>query len=178
MKNLEFRPAVNFIKEWAGNNPLVGAEVGVCEGKNALAMLVAMPNLAKLYLVDPYRAYRQDPDEWMPQQRLTDAKAIATDSLSSFKKRIEWKFQKFQRGIIDQPLDFIYIDADHHYSAVLQDIKIASEIVRPNGVIAGHDIQYSSVKRALDEYCRERSISKTEKSRDWWFFNKKESLRS
>jgi hypothetical protein len=39
----------------------------------------------------------------------------------------------------DQSLDWVYIDADHHYEPVCRDIDAWLPKVKPGGVIAGHD---------------------------------------
>jgi predicted O-methyltransferase YrrM len=49
-----------------------------------------------------------------------------------------------------QPLDFVYIDGDHGYEAVINDITNYSSKVRPGGIIAGHDYW----GRMLDKYLR------------------------
>ena len=36
-------------------------------------------------------------------------------------------------------LDVVYIDADHHYDAVMKDLETWIPKVRPGGIIAGHD---------------------------------------
>ena len=40
---------------------------------------------------------------------------------------------------VDGSLDFVYIDADHHYDAVKRDIAAWLPKVRSGGIIAGHD---------------------------------------
>jgi len=56
-------------------------------------------------------------------------------------------------------LDFVYIDAQHHYEAVSEDLEFWTNKVRAGGVIAGHDYlngQLESgrygVKKAVDEW--------------------------
>jgi SAM-dependent methyltransferase len=39
----------------------------------------------------------------------------------------------------DASMDFMFIDGDHHYPAVIHDCKEAVRIVKPGGIIAGHD---------------------------------------
>lgn len=39
----------------------------------------------------------------------------------------------------DQSLDWVYIDADHHYEPVCQDIDAWLPKIKPGGVISGHD---------------------------------------
>lgn len=51
-------------------------------------------------------------------------------------------------------VDMIFIDGDHRYEYVLKDIDKAIELVKPGGIISGHDydMQYwEGVKRAVDE---------------------------
>jgi predicted O-methyltransferase YrrM len=54
--------------------------------------------------------------------------------------------------------DYVYIDADHTYEAAARDINLYAPIVRPGGILAGHDYANAGgaipfgVKRAVDEY--------------------------
>lgn len=61
----------------------------------------------------------------------------------------------------DQSLDWVYIDADHHYEPVCRDIDAWLPKVKPGGVIAGHD--YSDypgfgVIRAVSERFQEVKV--------------------
>ncbi len=47
--------------------------------------------------------------------------------------------------------DFVFIDGSHEYPHVAQDIRLAQAIVRPGGLIAGHDYGWTGVRRAVDE---------------------------
>jgi predicted O-methyltransferase YrrM len=40
----------------------------------------------------------------------------------------------------DRPVDFLMIDGDHRYEAVRRDFELYSQLVRPGGLIAFHDI--------------------------------------
>ena len=51
------KKSLYFVKQKFGNQPIIGAEVGVAEAQNALDILLAMPNVKLLYLVDPYVKY-------------------------------------------------------------------------------------------------------------------------
>lgn len=63
----------------------------------------------------------------------------------------------------DNYFDMIYIDADHRYEAVAEDLKWAYKKVKRNGFIMGHDYEINSaktaenyqfgVKQAVDEFC-------------------------
>lgn len=51
--------------------------------------------------------------------------------------------------------DLIFIDGDHRYSAVKNDIKLGLDCINPKGIIAGHDYTHNDwpgVKKAVDEF--------------------------
>lgn len=53
------------------------------------------------------------------------------------------------------PVQFVFIDAEHDYASVLQDIALWSPLVSPGGVIAGHDYTTNEeTKKAVDDYFR------------------------
>lgn len=64
----------------------------------------------------------------------------------------------------DNHFDAIYIDADHEYPAVLNDIQAAFAKVKPGGWIFGHDFEMNNaktaacytfgVKRSAEEFCQ------------------------
>lgn len=55
---------------------------------------------------------------------------------------------------LNRKADFVFIDGDHRYRAVVRDINVARELIGPNGIIAGHDYarpDWPGVKQAVDE---------------------------
>ena len=120
--------------------PIVGCEVGVFKGIHALQMLQTLPNLIRLYLVDPYTRYTGYKDFQSPgNQLLQGAEEEAHIRLQPYRDRIIWVRDKFDAKHIPEPLDFIYIDGQHTYEAVTHDIRHATHLVKPGGIIAGHD---------------------------------------
>ena len=74
----------------------------------------------------------------------------------------------------DESLDFIYIDANHSFPYVMNDIVEWSKKVRPGGFVSGHD--YSpymfEVKQAVDIWVKENNIKPlflTEKHKTWFY---------
>ena len=53
--------------------------------------------------------------------------------------------------IPDNSLDLVFIDADHSENGVLSDIDLYLPKVRDRGVISGHDINWNSVKTAVEK---------------------------
>jgi predicted O-methyltransferase YrrM len=61
-----------------------------------------------------------------------------------------------RRGKVwSEPIDFLYIDADHSYDGVTADLEAWVPHVKPGGLIVGDDYGnaiYPGVKRAWDEF--------------------------
>lgn len=64
-------------------------------------------------------------------------------------------------------LDMVFIDGDHLYPAVCRDIEYAKNMIKKDGILAGHDYNFKhwpSVKKAVDEMLGEVNIVET----IWW----------
>jgi predicted O-methyltransferase YrrM len=51
----------------------------------------------------------------------------------------------------DGSLEWVFIDADHTYAAVVEDIRVWSPKLRPGGLISGHDFGLIDVTTAVTE---------------------------
>ena len=54
-----------------------------------------------------------------------------------------------------QPIDYLYIDADHHYEAVRADLEAWIPHVKPGGLVLGDDYgnrSFPGVQRAWDDF--------------------------
>ena len=184
------RKTMDFVKEMFGSQVIVGAEVGVSNGHNALNILQNMPNVKLLYLVDPYLegSIWETHKENAKQKILEATKTATNQKMSSFNKRIQWIYKQFEECTIKdipEPLDFIYIDGNHAYEHVSKDIALAAQLVKNGGVIGGHDAGSLGIERAIKEFCEAKQIKRqganngffrvkgTEKAQgwDWWLIN-------
>lgn len=61
-------------------------------------------------------------------------------------KRIDRKVGKIRRDLFgqDEKYDFIFVDADHDFSAVVNDTTVAFELLAEHGVIFWHDYHFAS----------------------------------
>ena len=62
--------------------------------------------------------------------------------------------------------DMVFVDAAHDYESVRRDIQTAMRLLKPGGLLCGHDHSHSwpDVKRAVDELVPQRQIHHT----IWW----------
>jgi len=126
----------------------VGAEVGVYSGIYSQILCKGIPNL-KLYCIDSWKLYYPDYRDYSEQEKLDGGYAKAVERLKGFDVEIIKAFsmdavKKFD----DNSLDFVYIDANHEYPFVIQDIIHWTKKVRVGGIVAGHDYYESKTKNS------------------------------
>lgn len=168
------RPSIRVVQKRFDGGSIVGCEVGVFRGKHSKQMLKALPNLTRLYLVDPYTMYEGYTDFKNPSTALLEAaECEAHACLDRYKDRVVWVRDKFKAEHIPESLDFIYIDGQHTYEAVTHDILQAILLVKPGGIIAGHD--YYPVGHRLNKRFRVGTAVRAFfganhrwKLNDWW----------
>ena len=170
-KHYEYRMFRRSLIQLIGKNDLIGCEIGVQTGKNALKILETL-DIKKLYLVDPYLQYNGfEGDKQMLHNKL---KQEAHKRLEHFDNRIVW-IEKDSTDIktlndIKEPLDFVYIDGNHSYEWVKKDISNWYDKIKIGGLISGHDINHPDVFRALSEFTVSNDIKEVYiKRKDWWF---------
>lgn len=142
----------------------VGAEIGVEQGVFAQ---VICHTAQKLYCVDAWRAYRGYRDHTR-QGKLDNFFNITKQRLQPY--NVEY-IRKFSMDAVkdfeDESLDFVYIDANHDYEHVLEDVTQWARKVRKGGVVAGHDYikrkgqdKYYDVVRAVNDYADDHHLQR------------------
>ena len=174
------RAMIHYISNMGKSEPLIGAEIGVLAGLNT-AIILAVLNIDTLYLIDPYTIY--DTDTYT-QEQLNTARQTAVTALAPYQDKIVWvpfSSQDAAKYLADAgvQLDFAYIDGDHAYQPVLDDIAAYMPLVKADGVIGGHDFiddiaepnRYIQVKSAVFDYSQQYGIpfySCDFEYSDWW----------
>jgi len=110
------------------------AEVGVRDGRTTFFLLDHCPDLT-IYGID-----------------LSIAGFYSKDVQRSYDNRLI-PVQGNSHSVVNQipTVDIIFIDADHSYSGCRGDIIAYRSKVKPNGILAGHDIDYPGVNKAVNE---------------------------
>ncbi len=125
-----------------------GAEIGTERGLFAEVICRANPN-PRLYCIDAWKAYKGY-REHVTQELLDEIYEDAKKRLTHFKCKLIKAFSADAvKKFADESLDFVYIDGNHTYPFVIEDITIWSKKVRPDGIVAGHDFMTPSNNRVM-----------------------------
>ena len=120
-----WKPAYKFIPELIQKfNLKVGAEIGVAFGGHSEAIL-SNTNLELLYGIDSYQHCDSYDDPMnLPQADFDILCETTKNRLAVFGDRFRLIRSNSQQAIgqIDGLLDFVYIDAEHSYQGVWQDL--------------------------------------------------------
>jgi len=154
LPNSRWDSYVSLLKELDFNS---GVEMGVCDGRFSQALCSANPNL-KLTGVDAWKVYDGYVD-------------YATDFLEvrAYKRAIE-RSNKFGFKIIkawsldavkefeDESLDFVFIDGNHDFRHVTDDVDEWSKKIKRGGIVSGHDFfknyhEHYGVREAIPAWC-------------------------
>ena len=124
-------------------------EVGVEKGLYTEVLCKYNPG-AKVVGVDPYLAYRGYRDH-VNQKKLDGFLEKTKERLSSYNCHIIKAFSMDAvKGFGDESLDAVYIDANHSFRYVAEDIYEWSKKVRKGGIVAGHDYTTVDNKQGLN----------------------------
>lgn len=140
-----------------------GAEVGVYLGYYSRILLDTIPGLELLCV-----------DWWKQKTYRERAYPVVLETMSKYPgaKVIRGKSVKVAKTVEDESLDFVFIDADHSYEAVKEDIEAWTPKVRMGGIVSGHDYYVfrsgnDGVIRAVDEFVKDKyKLKLTDKDND------------
>lgn len=133
-----------------------GAEIGVYDGHYAEILCKNIPGL-NLAAVDCWQVYPGYPDRKL-QSSMDAAYERAAKRLAAYRCHLIKAFSApASRMFGDESLDFVYIDGNHRYEFVQEDLILWGAKVRKGGIIAGHDYYITpqgkvGVIKAVDEY--------------------------
>lgn len=119
-------------------------EVGTHRGEFARIFMLHWPG--RLYCVDPW----DTPPGYEGQAKYLEHAGASRDedmaaaarALAPYRERVFLLRQLSTQavgGFPDESLDFVYLDADHSFAAVLNDLYIWWPKLRRGGLLAGHD---------------------------------------
>lgn len=167
----------------------VGAEIGVHLGDFSQAILDAV-RPSHLHLIDPWR-YEPAPEyekAWYGgraekgQEEMDDRHAGVLARFAAEIRRGQVSVHRgtsvdVLAGFDDETLDWVYIDGNHLYEFVAQDLELSLRKTRPGGLVTGDDYREGGwweggVKRAVDELAATGSARLVELRNGQYVFEK------
>lgn len=140
------------------------AEIGVWRGDFSDGFLQRWSG-DRLYLIDPWAKLPEDEYEDVRNRDYDPADYdFVRDRMAWAGDRVEFIRKTSAEAAKDFPhecLDFVYIDANHAYRHVYEDLQRWWLRVRPGGILAGHDVfepSHPGVTAALVEFCLTRGL--------------------
>ncbi len=135
----------------------IGAEIGVWEGDFSQQALDGC-SPTKLYLVDPWEKNNDKTNAGSTvarSQTEIDAVHDAVAERFAGDERVEIIRQRSADAAIalrGTEFDWVYVDGDHSYQAVAEDLAAWWQNVKPGGVLSGHDMNKEGVRIAVLEF--------------------------
>jgi predicted O-methyltransferase YrrM len=157
-----FNRRKEFIQMLAKRGAKIGVEVGTDHGKYAQQLCEGIPGLF-LSCVDPWTPYTEG-NEVHDEVEIEQIYQEAIKRLEPYNGQIFRKTSmEAVKAFLDNSLDFVFIDGNHSYEYVKEDIREWTKKVKPGGIIAGHDYKEDSVNnygviQAVNEYVEENNI--------------------
>jgi hypothetical protein len=157
----------------------VGAEIGVMKGEYSLKLCKAIPNL-RLYCVDIWDMY-PGYDVKASKNHQQEFYEIARSNLWGFfgVEFLKMMSMDAVKCINDKSLDFVYIDGNHDFDYVMEDIIEWSKKVKSGGIVSGHDYFHfpagdGGVVQAVDCYVSVHKIPQVyltlDRETSWFWF--------
>ncbi len=130
------------------------AEIGVFKGDFSQAML-DQTNPVVLHLVDCWQG--KDALEHLEIVRQRFSNEIAVGKVRLHREKSIAALEQFPENYFD----WVYLDTDHSYATTAAELVCCARVVKPGGIIAGHDyvtgnwnggVRYGVVE-AVNEFC-------------------------
>lgn len=146
---------------------LTGAEIGVHTG--AYTRILAQYLTGTFYAIDPWEcwaehvcsggAYRRK-DHAGSIEATEKARQTAMDRLEKYShvKVLRQTSVQAAISIPDDSLDMVYVDGNHLYPYVIIDLWAYWPKLRDGGIMSGHDLNFTSVTKAVQEFTAKAKI--------------------
>jgi len=136
----------------------VGAEIGVHTGTTTGVLLNGLKTIQKYYAIDPWKSYKQYDGSIYRKpgnkkiKTWGDAYQEYLKTISPFDCVITIKSTSVEacKKVYDKELDWVFIDANHEYEYIKENLKLWIPKVKKGGFVSGHDYgnKWSGIKKS------------------------------
>lgn len=149
----------------------IGAEVGVWKGEFSSRLFKELTPL-ELHLIDPWKFQDAFPDRMyggVVAKSQEDMDDIYNSVAEMFAKHPNVKLHRgtsdnILKSFPDAYFDFIYIDGNHYYDFVLNDLNLSYKKIKKGGLLTGDDYIWGKddgypVKCAVEDFMKYNNIN-------------------
>jgi len=143
-----------------------GVEIGVFKGSFSKSIVENWEGT--LYMIDPWRPLGDEYIDASNHKEHLDAYSQTMESIQGYEDRaimIRALSNQVTNLFSNNSLDFIYIDGNHSYKYVKEDMEIWYPKLKPGGYFAGHDYL------GLKDWYETEFIDGKGKDKHIWMFN-------
>lgn len=171
------------IKRLPKDKNIIGAELGVWKGETSYQLLKALPKL-NLMMVDRWQV-PPDGDSYFQgsrtmsrstQKQFDDVFNMAYNRVNEFGERCKiYRMTTIEASeyVDNNSLDFVFIDSDHSYIGVTNDLTYWYPKLKIGGLLCGHDWEnnntYNEVKRAVTDFFHRNDIIELDVDHTWFY---------
>jgi hypothetical protein len=158
----------------------IGCEIGVHTGETTVALLENLPLIKEYHAVDPWESYEKyDGDKYRKpghkklktwtavMKHFIKETSLFSDKVYIHKMSSVDAVKKFE----NEYFDWVFIDANHEYPYIKENIELWKKKVKNGGIISGHDYgnkKWPDIKKAVDEFFYKDSLYTDLNSYVWW----------
>ena len=125
-------------------------EIGTWKGRSTIALATGLAGRGRVFAVDPHLVVPTIPHmstDRVPELRANLDAAGVADRVELVRERSHDARARFE----NESIDLLFIDGNHKYEFVLQDIVDWTPTLRPGAVVGFNDFNLQGVRRALLE---------------------------
>lgn len=147
-------------------------EIGSWKGKSSVYMAVEIANSGKdikFDCIDPWPDWKEEGEyfeTWC--KNLYETFLSNVDPVKEYLNPVRATSMEVVDKYEDESIDFIFIDGNHEYEFVYEDIKYWLPKVKSGGVLSGHDYHYPPVINAVADNNLKNIIPRE----GCWFYEK------
>lgn len=158
-----------------------GCEVGVHSGETTAALLRHLPLICEYHAVDPWESYEKYNGTTYRKpghKKFKTWPSVMDNFLNATKPFSDKVFIHRMTSVeavnefSDNYLDWVFIDANHDYPYIKENLEIWTPKVKVGGIVSGHDYnngKWVGIKKAVDEFVLKEKLNIIPECYVWWF---------
>lgn len=157
--NVSWEEIVSISQLVAFFSPQTLFEFGTFNGRTTLHLALNAPDQAVVYTIDIKKGQFEFGADTPFFTNMQVGECFLESSVEKKIVMLTGDSKRFDFTQFNNSIDFILIDGDHSYDAVMNDSKIAFQMVNPGGLIVWHDYLFvNDVTRAILDISKDREL--------------------